>query len=145
MGESGLGLGTVDGRILQSAGLPDCVHSHAAAGARSERIGRDQQHHGGGQDRRDPDLPGCRWNAGEARELDALCALRLCRHCHRWRDRLLHLHRIRLGLNRRRGVAQSSKRLALRHHHVADCLYPALRRSGRGAAGHDEVHDLRFR
>jgi basic amino acid/polyamine antiporter, APA family len=35
------------GAYFQPAGLSDRVYSHAAAGARREGIGRDQQHHGG--------------------------------------------------------------------------------------------------
>ena len=145
MGESRVGRRAMDRRLLQSAGISDRLHSHAAAGARSEGIGRDQQHHGRGQDRRDSDFPGRRRNAGEARELDALRAFGLCRNRHRRRDRFLHLHRIRLGLNRRGRIAQSAKRFALRHHHVADRLHAALCRRRFGAARHDEVHDLRFR
>jgi len=67
----------VDGVLLQSPGFPHRLHSDAAAGARREGIGEDEQHHGGDQDRRHPDLPGGRRNAGEARELDAVCAFRL--------------------------------------------------------------------
>ena len=116
----------MDGRIFQSARLPDRLYSHAAAGARREGIGRDEQHHGRDQDRRDPDLPGGGRNAGEARELDALRALWLFRNCDGRRDRFLYLHRIRFGFNRRRGIAQSAKRFALRHHHVADCLHSVV-------------------
>jgi basic amino acid/polyamine antiporter, APA family len=75
------------------------------------------------KDRRHPDLPGGRRNAGEARQLDALRALRLRRNRHRRRHRFLYLHRIRFGLHRRRGIAQSAKRFALRHHHVAGGLH----------------------
>ena len=81
----------------------------------------------------------------QARQLGALRAFRLRRNRHRRRHRLLYLHRIRFGLDRRRGIAQSAKRLALRHHHVADRLHAALRRRRGRAARHDEVHDLRLR
>ncbi len=123
MGESRLGRRGLDRLLLQSSRLPDRVPPHAAAGARSEGVGGDQQHHGRGQDRRHPDFSSCRRHAGKARELDALCALWLCRNRHRRRHRLLHLHRIRFGLHCRRGIAQSAKRFAFRHHHVAGRLH----------------------
>ena len=53
--------GQLDGRLFQSPRFPHRFYSHAAAGARSEGVGGNQQHHGDGQNRRHPDLPGRRW------------------------------------------------------------------------------------
>ena len=75
----------------------------------------------------------------------ALRAFGVRRNRYRGGHRFLYLHRIRFGLDRRRGIAQSAKRFALRHHHVAGGLHRALCRRGRRPARHDEVHNFRFR
>ncbi len=61
---------------------------------RGARVGADQQHHGGGQDRRHPALPGARRLAGAQRALASVFAQRLRRSGHRRRHHLLHLHRL---------------------------------------------------
>ena len=63
------------------------------------------------------------------RLLASLHAQRLDRHALRRLDHLLHLHRIRLRLHRRRGVQAAAARSALRHPRHAGRLHRALWRS----------------
>src|SRR5579883_1376720 len=139
MGEPGMGRGALDGGVLQSARVPDCVPAHAASGARGARVGGSQQRDGGDQDRGDPDV-----HAGEAGELDSVCALGVRRDCDRGGDRLLYVYRIRFSLDGGGGVPTAAAGPAVRDHCVAGDLHAAVRGRGGGAAGDDEVHDVRL-
>ena len=92
---------------------------------------RDQHHHGDHQDRSDPDLLLRRRARDQHRELASLRAQRIFGRPDRRVDRLLHLHRLRLRLDRRRGVQEAAARPALRHHGHAGHLHDSLRRASR--------------
>ena len=66
-------------------------------------------------------------------ELPSLRAQRLVGHSHRRLHHLLHLHRLRFGLDRRGRGEESAARLAHRHHRHADRLHRAVHLGGRGA------------
>jgi basic amino acid/polyamine antiporter, APA family len=66
-----------------------------------------------------------------SRQLASLHAQRLDRRADRRLHHLLHLHRLRLGLDGGRGVPQPAARPAHRHHRHAGRLHGALRRGGR--------------
>jgi len=115
-------------------GFPHRLHSDAAAGARRrEGIGEDEQHHGG-------DHVGAiltflvvggmlvkpaNWTPFAPSGFSGVIT----------GGAIVFFTYIglRFGFNRGGGIAQSAKRLALRHHHVADCLHRALYRRGRRA------------
>ena len=78
-------------------------------------------------------------------QLSSVLAQRLDRRAGRRLDHLLHLHRLRLGLDRARGVQEPAARCAHRHHRHADRLHHPVHRRGRGADGHGAVADGRGR
>ena len=137
--------GQVDRLLLQRSRVSHRDDFELAAGARRARVGAGQQHHGGHQDRGHRAVSRGRRQPGAQIQLGAVCALGIQRHPHRRRHRLLHLHRLRLGLHRRRRVAQSAKGHSLRHPRLARRLHRAVCGRGAGAAGHDEVLGLRLR
>ena len=63
MVQPGVGLGAVDGRLLQRSGISDRVRFDFVAGPRSARIGGSEQCDGGHKDRRDPYISGRGRNA----------------------------------------------------------------------------------
>ena len=83
--------------------------------------------HGGTQVGRHPHLCLRRHRFHSSRQLASLHAQRLVRRAHRRLHHLLHLHRLRFRLDRRRRMPQSAARSAHRHHRHAHRLHRALR------------------
>ena len=121
---------------LQHSRLSGRHDSDRDPGARHPRVGPHQQHHGAGQDGRHPGLRLCRRQLHQAALLASLHAQRLDRRAHRRLHHLLHLHRLRLGLDGGRGVQESAARPAHRHPGHAGGLHRALRRGGHRAQRH---------
>ncbi len=103
------------------------------AGARHARVGGDQQHHGAAEDRGHPGIRLRGHALHSSVELSSLRSEWLVGRAYRRLHHFLHLHRIRFGLDRRRGSAQSATRSSHRHHRDADRLHDPLHRSRRRA------------
>jgi len=71
----------------------------------------------------------------QARELTPFAPFRLRRNRLPEGHRFLHLSSISIPFPPPPGIAQSAKRICLRHHHVADSLHRALCRRGRSLLG----------
>ena len=93
------------------------------------------------EDRRHPGLRVRRHAIHSSRQLSSLRAGGLAGGADRRLDHFLHLHRIRLGLDRGRGGAQSATRSANRNYRHADRLYRALHCGGRGADRYRSLAD----
>ena len=92
--------------VVQPARLPHLDGAELGAGAGVRESAGGEQRHGGRQAGRDPALRIWRSTSGEHFQLASLHAQRLSWRADRSRHRLLHLHRLRFGLHRRRGDAR---------------------------------------
>ncbi len=115
---------------LQPSRVPGGHDPHRAFGTRHSRVGPHQQHPGADQDRGDSSVRVYRGQLREAAPLAPLYAEWLDGSADRRLDYLLHLHRVRLGLDSGRGVQESAARRAVRHYGDAGCLHTAVWRGG---------------
>ena len=94
-------------------------------------MSKHQQHDGGPEADRDSNLRFGGHRLHPSQQLAPLHAQRMVGRAHRRLDYLLHLHRLRFGLDRGRGVPAAAARPAHRHHRHADRVYGALCGGGR--------------
>ncbi len=139
-----LGLQDLQGKDIYAAGwhagfnIPAFLIVLAAdgrAGARHSRVGANQQHHGAGEDRGDPAVRLLRAQLYSSGELHALLAQWMVGRAGGRVDHLLHLYRLRFGLDGERGVQAAQTRCADRDSRDADGLHDSVHRCGGGADG----------
>ena len=117
------GQGYLRGRLacgIQHSRVPDRAAADGSAGARHSRVGANQQHHGAGEDCGDPAVRLLRPELYSSGELHSLLAEWMVGRAGGRVDHLLHLYRVRFGLDGQRGVQAAPARCADRDSGDAD-------------------------
>ena len=128
------GHGVGAGERHQPAGGPDRASDHDAPGHRRAGVGEGQCRSGDRQGRRRAVLPARRLHLREHRQLGAVFAVWVAGCDGRRGRRLLRLHRVRRGLDDRRGSQESETGSSDWHHRVSGHLHGPL--SGRRGRPH---------